>query len=211
MLACQRLGMNLRATWCQADKLKQMKYSVKHMYGVSASHCESTDTEPLFGTGQGSGASPAIWLGVVVILLNELDRISAEDFFFWSVAWYFWAVESWLFRRELKRALKYRSSQAHKSNARSRSTLGNSSTACSPTWGVYQALVDSHSPTESSRLVWVSYQHLHAHAQHLQSHSSHKTKIQRPTSPFWVIAVWNAIFFNVRSQISVRFLYASGL
>ena len=31
------------------------------------------------GTGQGSGAFPAIWLGVVVILLNSLDCISAED------------------------------------------------------------------------------------------------------------------------------------
>jgi hypothetical protein len=54
---------------------------------------------------------------------------------------------------ELKRALKYQSSRAHKSNARSRSTLGNSSTARSPTRKMYQALVDSHSPTESSRLV----------------------------------------------------------
>ncbi len=33
----------------------------------------------LFGTGQGSGASPAIWLGLVVILLNSLDRMSRED------------------------------------------------------------------------------------------------------------------------------------
>ena len=79
MLACRRLGMNSHATRCQAETLKHMKYSVKHMYGVSSSHYESTDTEPLFGTGQGSGASPAIWLGVVVILLNALDRISAED------------------------------------------------------------------------------------------------------------------------------------
>jgi hypothetical protein len=49
-----------------------MTYAVKHRYGVSDSYYESTETEPLFGTGQGSGASPAIWLGVVVILLNAL-------------------------------------------------------------------------------------------------------------------------------------------
>jgi hypothetical protein len=49
------------------------------MYGVSNSHYKSTYTEPLFGTGQGSGASPAIWLGVVLILLNALDRISNEE------------------------------------------------------------------------------------------------------------------------------------
>jgi hypothetical protein len=52
---------------------------LKHMYGVSESHYASTDTEPLFGTGQGSDASPAIWIGVVVILFNALDRISTED------------------------------------------------------------------------------------------------------------------------------------
>ena len=50
-----------------------------HIYGTAATEYTSTDDEPLFGTGQGSGASPAIWLGLVVILLNSLDRMSAED------------------------------------------------------------------------------------------------------------------------------------
>jgi hypothetical protein len=79
MLACRQLGMPSLAIKCQAETLRKMKYSVKHSYGVSDSYYESTDKEPLFGTGQGSGASPAIWLGVVVILLNALDRISAEE------------------------------------------------------------------------------------------------------------------------------------
>jgi len=35
--------------------------------------------EPLFGMGQGSGSSPAIWLGLVVILLNAFDRMTAEE------------------------------------------------------------------------------------------------------------------------------------
>ncbi len=79
MLACRRLGMPSHAIKCQAETLRKMKYSVKHSYGVSDTYYESTDKEPLFGTGQGSGASPAICLGVVVILLNALDRISAEE------------------------------------------------------------------------------------------------------------------------------------
>ena len=29
--------------------------------------------------GQGSGSSPAIWLGLVVILLNAFDRMAAEE------------------------------------------------------------------------------------------------------------------------------------
>ena len=34
--------------------------------------------EPLFGTGQGSGASPAIWLSLVTVLLNSFDRLALE-------------------------------------------------------------------------------------------------------------------------------------
>ena len=44
-----------------------------------ATEYTGTDDEPLFGTGQGSGASLAIWLGLVVNLLNSLDRMSSED------------------------------------------------------------------------------------------------------------------------------------
>ena len=79
MIACRRLGMPENAIRCQAETLRHMTYAVKHVYGVSSLQYESTDTEPLFGTGQGSGASPAIWLGLVVILLNALDRMSSED------------------------------------------------------------------------------------------------------------------------------------
>jgi hypothetical protein len=74
MMASRRLGMTAHATRCQAATLRQMKYSVKHAFGTSTLHYTGSDDAPLFGTGQGSGASPAIWLGVVVIL-----RISSED------------------------------------------------------------------------------------------------------------------------------------
>ena len=56
-----------------------MKYAIKHAYGVSEDEYQGTIFEPLFGTGQGSGSSPAIWLGLVVILLNAIDRMSAEE------------------------------------------------------------------------------------------------------------------------------------
>jgi hypothetical protein len=70
-----------KAIQCQAETLQLMHYSVKHLYGTSPVEYSSTNMEPLFGTGQGSGASPAIWLSldVVVILLNALDRMSDED------------------------------------------------------------------------------------------------------------------------------------
>ena len=79
MIACRRLGMPEAAIRCQTDTLHLMRYAVKHMYGTSATEYTGSDSEPLFGTGQGSGASPAVWLGLVVILLNALDRMSSED------------------------------------------------------------------------------------------------------------------------------------
>ena len=79
MIACRRLGMPDNAIRCQAEVLRQMHYSIKHSYGISSRSYTGTEAEPLFGTGQGSGASPAIWLGLVVILLNSLDRMSCED------------------------------------------------------------------------------------------------------------------------------------
>ena len=37
-----------------------MKYFVKTVYGISKENYEGTPFAPLFGTGQGSGASPAV-------------------------------------------------------------------------------------------------------------------------------------------------------
>jgi hypothetical protein len=55
-----------------------MQYAVKHVYGISEKEYSSTISEPLFGTGQGSGASPAIWLSLVTVLLNAFDRLASE-------------------------------------------------------------------------------------------------------------------------------------
>ncbi|KAI2493431.1 hypothetical protein MHU86_21130 [Fragilaria crotonensis] len=79
MIACRRLGMPPHVIRCQAETLFYMKYAVKHGYGISSNQYTSSPDEPLFGTGQGSGASPAIWLSLVVILLNSLDTMSKED------------------------------------------------------------------------------------------------------------------------------------
>jgi hypothetical protein len=79
MMAFRRLGMPENAIRCQADTFKHMKYAVKHMYGVSSKQYFGSESEPHFGTRQGSGASPAIWLSLVVVLLNAFDRMSKED------------------------------------------------------------------------------------------------------------------------------------
>ena len=55
-----------------------MRYTVKTVHGVSEDSYQGTPFEPLFGTGQGSGASPVAWLTLVVLLMNTLDRLIPE-------------------------------------------------------------------------------------------------------------------------------------
>jgi hypothetical protein len=75
MLAARRCGMPKNAVRLHADALQFMKYTVKTAFGVSESNYSGTPFAPLFGTGQGSGASPAVWLSLVVLLLHTFDRI----------------------------------------------------------------------------------------------------------------------------------------
>ncbi|KAI2505456.1 hypothetical protein MHU86_8979 [Fragilaria crotonensis] len=84
MLAARRCGMPETAVQTHADCLKLMKYTIKTVHGVSASNYHGTTFEPLFGTGQGSGASPSVWLTLVVVLMNTLDRIIPERMSFQS-------------------------------------------------------------------------------------------------------------------------------
>jgi hypothetical protein len=75
MLAAGRCGMPENAIKVHANTLHKMKYRVKTFYGVSDDWYQGTVDAPLFGTGQGSGAYPAVWLTLVVILMNTLDRV----------------------------------------------------------------------------------------------------------------------------------------
>ena len=75
MLAARRCGMPKNAIRLHSEALQFMRYTVKTMYGISEANYHGTVFEPLFGTGQGSGASPAVWLSLVVLLLHTFDRI----------------------------------------------------------------------------------------------------------------------------------------
>ena len=70
MIACRCLDMPPSAIRTQAESVWLMRYAIKHAHGVSEDEYQGTIFEPLFGTGQGSGSSPAIWLGLVVILFQ---------------------------------------------------------------------------------------------------------------------------------------------
>jgi hypothetical protein len=75
MLAARRCGMPKNAIRRHSEALQFMRYRVKTMYGISEENYKGAVFEPLFGTGQGSGATPAVWLSLVVLLLHNFDRI----------------------------------------------------------------------------------------------------------------------------------------
>jgi hypothetical protein len=84
MLAARRCGMPLNAISSHAKALLFMQYTVKTIYGISEESYQGTPFTPLFGTGQGSGASPAVWLSLVVLLLNTLERVTPSRISFRS-------------------------------------------------------------------------------------------------------------------------------
>ena len=79
MLLARRLRMPRNAVQTHAEALRLMRYYVKTVHGISAECYQGTVFEPLFGTGQGSGASPAAWLTLIAILLNTIDKELPDD------------------------------------------------------------------------------------------------------------------------------------
>jgi hypothetical protein len=67
------------------ETLQNTHYKVKTMHGVSDAAYHGTPSKPLFGTGQGSVASPAVWLTLLVIFMNTLERIITERIYFASL------------------------------------------------------------------------------------------------------------------------------
>jgi hypothetical protein len=53
-----------------------MKYFIKMAHGISDSFYHVLRDYLLYGTGQGSGASPLVWLSLVVILLTALTVLA---------------------------------------------------------------------------------------------------------------------------------------
>ena len=69
MVCARRLGVQTAAILAHAETLRQMKYMVKTVYGISERKYFGTDDKPLAGIGQGSGASPSVWLSLCIVLL----------------------------------------------------------------------------------------------------------------------------------------------
>ena len=84
MLVSKRLGMPDEAIRTHAGVLSSMRYTVKTTFGISELYIQSTPGSFLFGTGQGSGASPAIWLMLSAVLLKTLKDLSPRGMFYMS-------------------------------------------------------------------------------------------------------------------------------
>ena len=76
MMISQYFGMSKRACDMQAKTLKTMQFRLRTAMGDSTQqYSHSTDT-PIHGTGQGSCASPAIWLTLSSILMDCLNELA---------------------------------------------------------------------------------------------------------------------------------------
>jgi hypothetical protein len=62
-----------------------MQYTVNTVHGISSGNYSGNSFEPLFGTGQESGASSAAWISLFVILtMNTLDHFISKRMKFQS-------------------------------------------------------------------------------------------------------------------------------
>ena len=68
MIALQKCGMPPKVCTVQGATLAEMKYNLMTGLGLSDLDYQHCATHPIYGTGQGSAASPVIW----IVLLNHL-------------------------------------------------------------------------------------------------------------------------------------------
>ncbi len=84
MIAAQCLGMPTSVVATYAGTLARMQYMNKSAFGVSDGYIQSSKETFLFGTGQGSGASPAVWLTISTVLLDTLGDLTPRGMLYKS-------------------------------------------------------------------------------------------------------------------------------
>ena len=75
LLICMSWGMPADACAVHGLAIAMMRHYIKTATGISADFFTSDDLMRLFGSGQGSGGSPPLWLVVSVILLRCLENL----------------------------------------------------------------------------------------------------------------------------------------
>ncbi len=81
-LIARRYGMSQEVCSIHGETLAKMKYFVSTALGISeGSYCNTTMT-PVHGTGQGSCASPPVWLQICSVLFDCHEQLSTGAEFF---------------------------------------------------------------------------------------------------------------------------------
>lgn len=73
-LACRRLGMKGNTTDMFLDAMENISHKVRTAFGESEETYQTDNAFKVFGTGQGSGGSPAFWLAISNVMLGCIDR-----------------------------------------------------------------------------------------------------------------------------------------
>ena len=76
MLASRRFGVPKEVTASNARTLEQASYHVRTELGVSPVGYQHSEENPIFGTGQGSANSPAIWCFISSLLYRRYDTLA---------------------------------------------------------------------------------------------------------------------------------------
>ena len=76
MIISQYFGMSNRACKMQSTTLEKMQFRLRTAIGDSINKYSHSATTPIHGTGQGSCASPAIWLTISSILMDCLSELA---------------------------------------------------------------------------------------------------------------------------------------
>lgn len=76
MIISQYFGISNTSASVQANTLRKMKFRLRTALGTSVNTYQHTVSTPIHGTGQGSCASPSIWLMTSSILMDCLTAIS---------------------------------------------------------------------------------------------------------------------------------------
>ena len=76
MLVSQYHGMPKNACAMQAATLKHTKFHLRSALGISKQHYQHTRNEPIYGSGQGSSSSPALWLLISSTLMKCFDQLT---------------------------------------------------------------------------------------------------------------------------------------
>jgi hypothetical protein len=76
MLVSQKYGIPFLIALTNARTLMNAKYHIRTELGVSDEHYSHSREYPIYGTGQGSGNSPAIWCFLSSVLFNCYDELA---------------------------------------------------------------------------------------------------------------------------------------